>query len=202
MNVIGRTLFLDCETSGLNPSIHALTDLCGLVVEYDENFRPGIVCEFSQLIKPDLRLVYTDEALKLQGRTYDQLREEGRPIGHVFNDFRAMVVAQFGAVKKCSPVAHNAAFDKGFIDANCTRYNLQPITNYCWRCSVDLFRWMQTMGMHDCYRANLDAICEHYEIVADEETRHTASGDCMRTAIAVGRMMMDFRGIHPNQDVT
>ena len=196
------TLFVDTETGGLDPSTCGLTDLCGLVVEYDNNFVPGIVCEFAQLIKPDPRLVYTEEALKIQGRTYEQLQEEGRPIGHVFNDFRTMVVVQFGAVKKCSPVAHNAPFDKSFIDASCSRYNLQPLTNYCWRCSVDLFRWMQAMGFHDCYRANLDAICEHYEIVTDEATRHTAAGDCWRTAVVVGRMMMDIKGIHPDIDKT
>ena len=58
------------------------------------------------------------------------------------------------------------------------------------------------MGFHDCYRANLDAICEHYEIVTDEATRHTAAGDCWRTAVVVGRMMMDIKGIHPDIDKT
>lgn len=184
-----KILVLDTETGGLDSAACGLTELSGLVVSYDNDWSLEVLQESSQLIKPDPRLAYSKEALDMQGRTYEQLAAEGRPIGHVFNDFRKMVCDHFGEPKKCAPFAHNAAFDKSFIEAACCRYGLQPLTNYCYRCSMDLFRWMQTMGFHDCYRASLDVVCDHYQIAISDETRHTAIGDVYLTAYAIGQMM-------------
>jgi DNA polymerase-3 subunit epsilon len=190
-----KILFYDCETGGLRPHANGITEVAASVYEFADDWS-GKECleRFQSYVKPIPGLEYEDEALRVQNVTLEKLEDEGRRIGAVVNDLRDIALRHFGAPKRCAPFAHNASFDKGFLDFQCDRWGISQPFNHCWRCSMQMFRWMQTMGVHDVYLANLDAICQHYGIEIPGELRHTAHGDVEATAEAVRRMMLDMRG--------
>lgn len=188
-----RRLVLDVETGGLDPKIHGLTQLCAFTVDYTDDWSSfEVVGRCHSFVKPEAGMIYEPVALQLQGVTLEELEEKGREIRVVLNGLRKLVNEKFYAAKKCAPIAHNAGFDKGFMDAAYARTGTEACTNHVWRCSMDLFRWLQDLGVHDKYSANLKTICEHYGIVNDKA--HSAYGDVQATAEAVGFMMRDLRG--------
>jgi DNA polymerase III epsilon subunit-like protein len=192
-----RKLILDLETGGLPEDSTAITELCALVVDYSDDWTTyKFAGRCHSFVKPDYSLVYTPKALEVQNITLDELESRGRDIGDVIKGLRKMVVQCFGAEKKCSPIAQNAGFDKFFMDATYKRLGVEPATNHVWRCSMDLFRWLQDAGVHECYKANLDAICDTFGVRIAADVRHTAYGDVEATAACVSKMMAAMRGLN------
>jgi DNA polymerase III epsilon subunit-like protein len=111
----------------------------------------------------------------------------------VITALRKTVINGFGQEKRCAPIAHFAEHDKRFMDAAYSRLGVEPATNHCWRCSVQMFRWMQDAGYHSNYSAKLDVVCKHYGIHIPEEERHTAYADVEALAVAVRCMMGSIR---------
>lgn len=184
-----KVLILDCETGGLDPSKHGLTQLSAGVFEYADNWKlMGMAESVDCTCRPVPELEYQPEALEMQHRTMADL-EAGIPVAEAVGSIRSLVRRHFGDAKRCAPVAQNAAFDKAFLDASVARHGLEHPTNHCWRCTMQLFRWMQDLGLHDSYRANLDSMLACFGIVVPESARHTSMGDVKATAMVLGRMM-------------
>lgn len=105
---------------------------------------------------------------------------------------------------KVSAWAHNAPTDMSFLQAACMRCfpdeidqryqsnNMMPC-NRAHRCSMNLFRVMRDAGLHDRYKADLDTVIAFYGIVVPEEDRHTAKGDLLALATAIGCMLQHIK---------
>lgn len=180
----------DTETGGLDPSRCGITEVSAIVIDV----APGwcshkVVNRFSSLIKPVSGMEYSEEALNVQGRTLEQLESEGRTEPEVMTALTKFVNRYFGEAKKCSPFAHNSAFDMGFMEKLAFRTSLPMPTNYAHVCTMHMFRAMRFAGHHDCYRATLDAMMETFGITMPEELRHTATGDVESAAACLVEMM-------------
>lgn len=88
-------------------------------------------------------------------------------------------------------VAHNVAFDWGFVDAELVRAGGRPLRGDKL-CTVRLARRL----LSHLPRRNLDAVTAHYGIAI--EGRHRALGDAVATAHVFARMLDELgrRGIH------
>lgn len=190
-----RRLIIDIETGGLNSQRDGITQLAGVVADYQEGeVEPVIVDTFSRILKPDSRFNYATQALNVQGKTIADLNEHGVPTMQAFAELQKFVVKHFHADPMCvSPWAHNAAFDLAFISTVCQRVGAELPCNRAYICSMVLWRLLREIGRHDHHQAKLDTVISHYEIHIAEEDRHSAVGDAIATAKAIGYMLNDLR---------
>ncbi len=152
-----RQLFLDTETTGLDPaSGHRIVEIA--VVEVSN--RHVTDCHFHFYLDPERD---SDEgALKVHGLSREFLR--GKPkFREICNDFLEFIT-------DADVFIHNAPFDVGFINRELELINCQPLQHYCKKISDTL---VMAKELHPGKRNNLDALCERYYI---DHTRRTLHG--------------------------
>ncbi|MCC7196298.1 MAG: 3'-5' exonuclease [Gemmatimonadaceae bacterium] len=164
---------VDLETTGTSPAQgHRVTEVAAVGV------RRGVATPlFESLVNPRspvphwiTRLTGISDAMVYDAPPFEAIAEElaAHLAGRVF-------------------VAHNAAFDWSFLDAEYLRM-VQPgigrlaVTRVC---TVQLARRF----LRHLPRRNLDAVCAHYGIVVDN--RHRAMGDARATAEALVCLLGD-----------
>lgn len=185
----------DTETGGLDSKTCGLTEVSAIVIDAANDWSTyGVINRFYSLVQPVEGLEYSDEALGIQGRTLDQLVKEGRPESEVIGALSKFVNRYFGEAKKCSPFAHNSAFDMGFMESACARTGLAMPTNFAHVCTMHMFRALRFAGVHDSYKATLDAMTQTLGITIPAEVRHTATGDVEATAACLVKMMRIMHG--------
>ena len=155
-----RYVVFDLETTGLSPVSDAILEIGALVIEH------GIVT----------------------GQTFERFVNPGFPIPFYIsriNGIRDHMVADAPTIGKVLPefldwigdtplVAHNAAFDMGFLHANSRRLKLSPPERAT--CTVELSRRLYPLER----RHNLDAVCERLGL--EVTGRHRALADVELTA--------------------
>lgn len=126
-------LYIDTETGGFDPKIHALTSIsiAHFILRPDQG---PVFYTASVQISPHPSLLVTDEALRVQGLTGEQLQDDRRRISEekalgglsywLWNEGFAYSDWEGGAPRLHTlPVwAHSADFDRGFLSAACSRY--------------------------------------------------------------------------------
>jgi DNA polymerase-3 subunit epsilon len=147
-------LILDVETTGLDPTRDEIIELAMLQFEYGSDggvFR--VLDQFSRLREPTIALPI--EITKLTGITPEMLA------GKTILPEEAEHFASSAAVV----IAHNAAFDRRFVERAFPMFNTKP-----WACSFSQVDWQQEgfdgsklgylLGgcglFHDCHRADED----------------------------------------------
>lgn len=114
-----RNIYLDTETSGLEPSTgHALLSLAA-IVELGSKPPYTEVSEFSILVRPTEAQWQnaSHEALKVNGLTWEKLQAEGRPLNEAIDEFGRWLVSIPGLSKSVDVVCQNPAFDMKFLRA-------------------------------------------------------------------------------------
>ena len=105
-------IFVDVETTGLDPSIHEIIDIC-IITEWQS----GNIDEWHSMIRPEHIETAHPRALEVNGYTPEAWRDA--PImAYVVNDIAARVSQ--GMV-----IGHNVAFDLGFISAALAGHGLR-----------------------------------------------------------------------------
>ena len=101
----------DVETTGLFPGIDRIIELAGVAFD-----GPAVIGSFQQLVDPEVPI--PPEAARVNGITDEMVR--GCPgIGSALPSF-------LDFLRTGTPVAHNAAFDVGFVTADLRRAGLAP----------------------------------------------------------------------------
>ncbi len=151
-----REIVLDTETTGLYPADgHRLIEIA--CVEIDECVPTGRT--FHAYVHPERDI--DPDAERVHGISLASL--EGRPrfaeIADAFLEFIGDAVL----------VAHNAAFDRGFINAELERLGLATTPEARW---VDTLAMAQKKfpGMYN----SLDALCKRFKIPLSEREKHGA----------------------------
>ncbi len=164
---MAREIVLDTETTGLDPrSGHRVIELA--CIEVDDLLPTG--SHLHLYIHPDRAI--DPEAEKVHGISLASL--EGRPRFH-----HAEVVDRFlDYVGDCRLVAHNAAFDRGFINMELERAARAPLPESRWRCTYQLAQ-TRFPGMYN----SLDALCKRYKISLAEREKHGALIDTRLLAL-------------------
>jgi DNA polymerase-3 subunit epsilon len=153
---MAREIVLDTETTGFDPRTgDRLIEVgCIEIVDLLPTGR-----SYHSLVNPE-RLIPAD-AIRVHGITDDKVRDAPR-----FSDIVFDLMAFIG---DAPVIAHNAQFDRNFIDHECSR---------CGHPQLDESRWIDTLqlaqkrfpGMTN----SLDALCKRYKISLVDRALHGA----------------------------
>lgn len=154
-----REIVLDTETTGLDPDAGDRIIEIGCV-ELVNRMPTG--ANFHRYINPERGV--SEEAVAIHGLTEDFLADQP-----VFAD----IVAEFlNFIGSDVLIMHNAAFDVGFIDAECARQNIPPLAET---------RVIDTLAMarrrFPGSPASLDALCRRFGVDNSKREKHGALCD-------------------------
>jgi DNA polymerase III subunit epsilon len=157
---MSRSVLFDTETTGLDPLTgDRMIEIAALELEND--LPTGQ--HFHRLIHPQRDI--PEEAIRIHGITLDRLRDAPR-----FEEIVDDLLQFLGADPL---VAHNAAFDFGFLDAEFARAG---------RPALDRGRMIDTLALakqrFPGMPNSLDALCRRFGIDLSERTSHNALLDC------------------------
>jgi len=153
---MAREIVLDTETTGIDPRQgHRMIEIgC---IEIEDLLPTGRT--FHRYINPE-RLIDPD-AIRVHGITDDKVRDAPR--------FRDICQELLEFVADAPIIAHNAAFDRGFIDHEFT---------LCGQALLDQARWIDTLALAQKrfpgMANSLDALCKRFKISLAERTLHGA----------------------------
>lgn len=171
---MAREICLDTETTGLDPrSGHRMIEIA--CIEIEDYLPTGK--SFHRYIDPERDI--DPEAEKVHGISRRMLA--GKPtFGHVdvceaFLDFVGDAVI----------VAHNAAFDRGFVNAELQRVGRAALPDSQWTCTYELAK-SRFPGMYN----SLDALCKRFKISLAEREKHGALIDTKLLAM----VYLELRG--------
>jgi DNA polymerase-3 subunit epsilon len=155
-----RSVLFDTETTGLDP-LHGDRIIEIAAIELRNDLPTDRV--FHTLLNPERDI--PSDATRIHGITNADI--DGKPIF-------AAIVDQFLDFLGDSPlVAHNAAFDFGFLDAELGRINRPPL---------DRARMIDTLALAKTrfpgLPNSLDALCRRFNIDLSLRTTHNALLDC------------------------
>jgi DNA polymerase III subunit epsilon len=149
-------IILDLETTGLSPSNNRITEIA--LIEISANGRHE---EWSSLVNPDVEINSMIEGLT--GITNDMVRSAP--------SFASLADSLYARLAGKKLVAHNAAFDYGFLQAEFERVGIQFETNTM--CTVKLSKAL--FPQHRTH--SLDALIERHALPV--EGRHRALADAL-----------------------
>lgn len=151
-----REIIFDTETTGLDNRADRIIEIGG--IELENQFPTGRTLHL--FINPGDRKVHPD-ALAVHGITDDFLKDKP-PFADVIEE----ILAFFDDARW---IAHNAAFDMGFINAELARLDVPPIGSDRVVDTLSLARRKHPMGPN-----SLDALCRRYGIDNSHRTKHGA----------------------------
>src|SRR5918997_4599901 len=155
---MAREIILDTETTGLDPRDHRVIEIA--CVEIEDFIPTGRT--FHRYINPGREIDV--EAERVHGISNAFLANKPSfadpEICDAFLDF----------VGDAALVAHNAAFDRGFVDAELSRAGRAgELPESRWLCTYQLAQ-KRFPGMYN----SLDALCKRYRISLAEREKHGA----------------------------
>ena len=153
-----RYVFLDTETTGLDPALgHRIVEIAAVEVCN----RRLTDRHFHRYLNPGRE---SDEgALRVHGLTREFLRDKP-----VFQD----VCSEFlEFIADAEIFIHNAPFDVGFINRELDLIRFESMQNHCLQIIDTL---VLAKELHPGKRNNLDALCERYQIDNSHRTLHGA----------------------------
>ena len=169
---MAREIVLDTETTGINPRDgHRLIEVgC---IEIHDLLPTGRT--FHSLVHPE-RLIDPD-AIRVHGITDEQVKDAPK--------FRDMVGGLMEFIGDAPIIAHNAAFDMGFINHEC---------GLCGHPLTEESRWIDTLKLAQSrfpgMANSLDALCKRFKISLVERTLHGALID----ARLLAEVYLELRG--------
>lgn len=169
---MAREIVLDTETTGFDPKTGDRLIEVGCI-EIDDLLPTGRT--FHRLVHPE-RLIPAD-AIRVHGITDEKVRDAPK--------FAEIVIDLCDFIGDAPIIAHNAQFDRNFIDHEFGR---------CGRALFDETRWIDTLklaqGRFPGMANSLDALCKRFKISLTERTLHGALID----ARLLAEVYLELRG--------
>jgi len=155
---MAREIVLDTETTGLDPKTgHRVIEIA--CIEIEDYLPTG--AHFHRYIDPERDI--DPEAEKVHGISRASLM--GKP---KFGE--AAICDEFLAfIGDAKLVAHNAAFDRGFVNHELEKAGRAPIPDERWTCTYKLAQ-SRFPGMYN----SLDALCKRFKISLADREKHGA----------------------------
>jgi len=160
---------VDVETTGGNQPGHRITDIAVVVVR---NGRPEVVLD--TLVNPQRPI--PPFVSRMTRITWDMVKDAPT--------FSAIAPKVVEAIQGSVFVAHNAAFDWGFVSGEVSRTSGTRLVG-SRLCTVRLARRL----LPHLPRRSLDAVADYYGV--EITARHRAAGDALATAHCLVRMLKD-----------
>jgi DNA polymerase III subunit epsilon len=168
-------VFLDTETSGLDPDVHEVIELAAVRLSPNLQYERGRVDRKCILARPEVA-----EAKALEVNRYNALEwRDATPVRVALVDFTPLVD------KEVILVGHNAHFDWAFLRRAYQREGLAfPQVKYV----IDTVSMVFPLVMRgDLPRLSLETICARYRIPNDGQ--HRAMADVRRLAKAYAALL-------------
>ena len=197
---MAREIVLDTETTGFDPKTGDRLIEVGCI-EIEDLLPTGRT--FHRFVNPERSI--PEGAIKVHGITDDKVRDAPK--------FREIVVDLMEFIGDAPVIAHNANFDRAFIDHEC---------GLCGHVVIDQSRWIDTLALAQKrfpgMANSLDALCKRFKVSLTERTLHGALIDARllaevylelkggkerrldlsaRTAVPVGTMAVSAGGYAP-----
>jgi len=169
-----KLLFLDTETTGLDPEKHGVVQIAGIIeINGEEKERFDLHSQIfdEQIAEP--------KALKVNGLTLEQIGQFPEPttthaeLKKIWDKY----IDKYNKADKFYMVGQNVPFDYGFLDKffkNCGDDYLYSYINYDKIDLVALTAAFKVAGIYDFKKVNLEAVAEMFNI---EFTAHDAAAD-------------------------
>lgn len=153
-----RQIFLDTETTGLDPALgHRVIEIAAVEI-VNRRFTDR---HYHQYVDPEREI--DTGALEVHGITVEFLADKPK--------FREVAADMIGFIEGAELIIHNAPFDVAFLDRELGLVGLQPLANYCPQITDTL---KMAKGLHPGKRNSLDALCERYQIDNSARSLHGA----------------------------
>ena len=169
---MAREIVLDTETTGFDPKTGDRLIEVGCI-EILDLLPTGRT--FHRLVNPE-RLIPPD-AIRVHGITDDKVKDAPK--------FAEIVIDLMDFIGDAPVIAHNAQFDRNFIDHECGR---------CGQALLHETRWIDTLALaqskHPGQPNSLDALCKRYKISLADRSFHGALID----ARLLAEVYLELRG--------
>lgn len=175
-------IFLDIETTGLDPKLHAPIDIAFQIIDINNSKR---VCKYQSLINPSLETWQKADpsSMQVHGYSWDQLSSGKDPsvVGtEIINAFQEVGVTRGKAVFICQ----NPAFDRGFFTQLIDVYTQESLNwPYHW---LDFASMYWALLVHKTTSQNLDfpvelclsknAIAQEFGLLPESTPHHAENG--------------------------
>lgn len=163
-------VFVDVETTGLDPSVHEIIELGAVVAK----MKDGVLTVTDQLdvkIIPEHIEQADPQALRVNG--YNEA--DWLFAVELSEAMKSFVQKTQGAVF----IAHNATFDWAFIDTALKKTRIEHSLHYHRLDTISIAFGLLSQSESDINRFSLRALCEHFQI--DNTRAHSAFSDAYAT---------------------
>ena len=153
-----RQIFLDTETTGLDPALgHRIIEIAAVEI-VNRRFTDR---HYHQYVNPGRGI--DAGALEVHGITSEFLADKPK--------FRDVAKDMLEFIEGAELIIHNASFDVAFLDYELALLELQALNIYCSNVTDTL---KMAKGLHPGKRNSLDALCERYQIDNSARVMHGA----------------------------
>src|SRR5258706_1305462 len=153
-----RQIFLDTETTGLDPALgHRVIEIAAVEI-VNRRFTDK---HYHQYVNPEREI--DAGALEVHGITVEFLADKPK--------FREVAKEMLEFIDGAELIIHNAPFDVAFLDHELALLELQALKIYCPQVTDTL---KMAKGLHPGKRNSLDALCERYQIDNSSRSLHGA----------------------------
>jgi DNA polymerase III epsilon subunit-like protein len=183
---------VDTETGGLDSEKASILSLGAVILEDG-----AIVDEFYVLINEGSTLVAEPAALKVNGLTIDQIKQDGTYPEEALNQFTKFLMRNYLPMSNVTLVGHNLQFDVGFIKRLFKHANKPALFNKIFSYKmIDTMQLIQVMRLADRVTipsVSLNDSCAAYTITIRTEERHNATEDAKATAILLAKIIEEIK---------
>jgi DNA polymerase-3 subunit epsilon len=184
-----KLVVVDTETGGLNPESHSILSVAALILDGDK-----IVDEYYTLINEGECVVAEGSALKVNGLTMERVRSEGVSPEVAVKGINDLLTKH--ALRGATLVAHNAAFDVGFMKRLYRLAGQDYEKRFAYRhlCTVTGALLLDQAGIIvlPSGSASLDNLIKLFGIEADRE-KHDALVDARACASILSAILRSMR---------
>jgi oligoribonuclease (3'-5' exoribonuclease) len=186
---------IDTETTGLDPKLHEIVEICVLPLDADLTPYPGVT-PFHTYLKPTRMQNINDAALKVNKTNIVQLIERGIDpfdAADLFDDWYMQLPLQPG--KRIIPLGHNYAFDRSFIYEWVGEKSYNDYFHYHYMDSMLSAQFINNRADFRLEVRPFDKISltqVAYNLNIKQVDSHTAIGDCMTTMQCYKAMLTMF----------
>jgi DNA polymerase-3 subunit epsilon len=178
----GRCVALDLESTGTSVFEDRIVTACAAIVEAGQ-----VKFERQWLVAVDVDI--PAEATAVHGVTTAHARQHGVPASAAVKEIAAAV--RYAVHSNLSVVAFNAAFDLSMLSAECVRYGLGTLEEFCGRPLCPVVDPIVIDKAVDRFRRGsrkLVDTCAWYGVALSDDDAHTAGADAVAAARVAYRL--------------
>ncbi len=185
-----KFLYLDCETTGLDPNIHGVIQVACIVTEGETIKKAKELDRLNMFFNPKFIGCKIDkEALESNGRTKKEIKKFPKNSFKKLIKFLGEYVDPYDKEDKFIVVGQNVKFDVEFLHGWAKRENFDYMGSFVdWRVidTLVIARLQQALGYIDPPNFQLGTLCMEYGI---DEPDHDAMTDIIATKKLLKRML-------------